>query len=267
MAALQPHKSNYWEHPNITDWDAFAVQVEHLCELHGQTQQLAAEGTHVISVDEKTGVQALERESATLPMREGKGERREFNYIRHGTQVFTGNLDLASGEMVAPTISDTRTEEDFLGHIEQTIATAPADTWIFLMDQLNTHKSASLVGYVAEQIQDAQDLGVKGKSGILKSMDSRMRYLSDQSHRIRVEYTPKHCSWLNPIEVWFSILSSKVLRRGNFSSITILKQKILDFIKYFNAKCAHAFSWSVVTKADVKAMLKKIYPTVGVFSG
>jgi transposase len=198
-------------------------------------------------------------------MAPGKGERREFNYIRHGTQVLTGNLELATGKMLSPTIADTRTEEDFVNHIKQTVATHPEDSWIFLMDQLNTHKSASLVGYVAQTIGDTQDLGTKERSGILKTMDSRMEYLSNQSHRIRFEYTPKHCSWLNPIEVWFSILSTKVLRRGNFSSIAQLKQKILDFIEYFNGRLAHAFRWSVVSKDAVKAMVNKIYPTIGLF--
>jgi hypothetical protein len=265
--ALQPHKSNYWEHPNIDNWDEFTTQVTHLCELHGQVQELATKDVHVVSVDEKTGMQALEREHETISMAPGKGEKREFNYIRHGTKVLTGNLDLSTGSMVAPTIADTRTEDDFVAHIRQTVSTDPEASWVFLLDQLNTHKGASLVEYVAGVIYDTQDLGVKGKSGILKSMSSRQIYLSNPSHRIRFEYTPKHCSWLNPIEVWFSILSSKVLRRGNFVSLADLEEKILAFIEYWNTKLAHAFNWSVVTKADVQAMLGKIYAIRGLFSG
>ena len=264
---MQPHRSNYWEHPNIEDWDGFCRQVTHLCELRKEVVTLAATGTHVMSIDEKTGMQALEREHETIPMVAGKGEKREFNYIRHGTQVLTGTLDVATGKMLLPTIADTRTEEDFLDHIKRTVATDMSAPWILMMDQLNTHKSASLVEYVAHTIGDTQDLGVKGMKGILKSMDSRMEYLSNESHRIRFEYTPKHCSWLNPIEVWFSILSPKVLRRGNFSSISILKQKILDFIEYFNTKLAHAFSWSVVSKKDIQALLKKIGSIRGLFYG
>jgi transposase len=264
---LQPHKSAYWEHPNITNWEEFATKVEHLCALHGEVPALAAAGTHVVSIDEKTGIQALEREHETVSMAPGKGEKREFNYIRHGTQVLTGNLDLATGTVVTPTVADTRTEEDFTTHIRQTVDTRAGDGWIFLTDQLNTHKSASLVEYVADVIGDIQDLGEKGTRGILKSMDSRMAYLSDPSHRIRFAYTPKHCSWLNPIEVWFSILSSKVLRRGNFVSLADLRRKILAFIAYWNAKLAHAFHWSVVTKADIQAMLCKIHTIRGLFSG
>lgn len=146
---MQPHRSNYWEHPNIKNWKEFATQVTHLCELHGTVQELAAAGTHVISIDEKTGIQALEREHETIPMAPGKGEKREFNYIRHGTQVLTGNLDLANGALVAPTVADTRTEKDFVSHIRQTMNSSAGDGWIFLTDQLNTHKSASLVEYVA----------------------------------------------------------------------------------------------------------------------
>jgi len=265
QALLQPHKSNYWEHPNIEDWDDFCDTVIHLCDLHSKVETLATAGQHIVSVDEKPGMQALERENETLPMAAGKGEKREFNYIRHGTQVLIGNLDLATGEMISPTIAETRTEKDFVEHITQTVELYREDSWIFLMDQLNTHKSASLVEYVAKSIGDSQELGIKGESGILKSMDSRMAYLSDPSHRIRFEYTPKHCSWLNPIEVWFSILSSKVLRRGNFSSTVNLKQKILNFIDYFNEKLAHPFSWAVNSKEKVQVMLQKISAFRGLF--
>lgn len=239
--------------------------MSHLCELHSEVETLATAGQHVMSVDEKPGMQALERENETIPMAAGKGEKREFNYIRRGTQVLIGNLDLATGKMVSPTIADTRTEKDFVDHITKTVDLYPEDSWTFLMDQLNTHKSASLVEYVAKSIGDRQELGIKGKNGILKSMDSRMAYLSAPSHRIRFEYTPKHCSWLNPIEVWFSILSSKVLRRGNFSSIADLKQKILNFIDYFNEKLAHPFSWAVNSKEKVQVMLQKISDFRGLF--
>ena len=227
----------------------------------------AAAGTHVISSDEKTGIQALERAGATLLMQPGKGERREFNYLRHGTQVLVGNLDLATGQMITPTVGDTRTEADFLEHIERTVASDPDASWIFLVDQLNTHKSASLVEYVAATIGDTQDLGSKGVSGILKTMPSRMAYLSHPAHRIRLVYTPKHCSWLNPIEVWFSTLSARVLRRGNFTSIAKLKQKILTYIEYYNTVLAKPYQWSVVTTTAIATMLAQIKEVRGLFEG
>ncbi len=180
-----------------------------------------------MSADEKTGIQALEREHPTLPMKPGLVERREFEYIRHGTQALIANFEVATGKLVSPSIGTTRTEADFLAHISQTMSIDPDGEWIFIVDQLNTHKSESLVCLVAERCGIEIDLGIKGKSGILKSMQSRSAFLQDTSHRIRFVYTPKHTSWLNQIEIWFSILVRRVLKRGNFTSVDQLRERIL----------------------------------------
>lgn len=202
------------------------------------------QGTHTVSLDEMTGVQALERKHATQPMKPGQVERREFEYIRHGTQTLTANLEVATGQVISPTVSQTRTEEDFVNHIAQTVATDPQAQWIFIADNLNTHRSESLVRYVAQTCGLADDLGQKGKRGILKTMPCRTAFLTDPSHRIRFVYTPKHTSWLNQIEIWFSILVRRVIKRGNFTSIHDLRQKILDFIAYFNRTLAKPFKWT-----------------------
>jgi len=116
--------------------------------------------------------------------------------------------------------------------------------WIFILDQLNTHKSASLVEYVAEACNLTIDLGEKGKSGILKNMITRSSFLSDKSHRIQFFYTPKHASWLNQVEVWFSILSRRLLRRLTTKSTEELKNSVLNFIDYFNKTSAKVFKWT-----------------------
>ena len=128
-------------------------------------------------------------------------------------------------------------------HIAQTIQTAPEDQWIFIVDQLNTHKSESLVKLVASSSGITTDLGVKGTIGILKSMASREAFLSDESHRIRFVCVPKHTSWLNQIECWFSILVRRLLKRCSFRSTEELSQKILNFIDYFNSHFAKPFVW------------------------
>lgn len=218
--------------------------------LYQTAQERAERGEATLSTDEMTGVQALSRKHPDLPMQPGHVLRREFEYKRHGTLSFIVNFDVACGRVGQVSAGPTRNEADFLAHIRRTVEAAPHVVhWHFIVDNLNTHQSASLVRYVADESDLAIDLGMKGKSGILASMEARATFLSDPTHRIVFHYTPKHASWMNQIEIWFSILSRKLLKRGNFISVADLKAKVLAFIEYFNRTMAKPFRWTYQGKA------------------
>ena len=213
--------------------------------MYAQATERHEQGERTVSTDELTGVQALERKEAGLPMQPGKVERREFEYIRHGTLAFIISRDVVTGKVLAPQAGPTRTEADFLAHVQSVVATDPnATRWHFAVDNLNIHKSAALVYWVADESDLDIDLGEKDKSGILHNQPSRAAFLSDPTHRIVFHYTPKHCSWLNQIEIWLGILTRKLLRRGSFTSVEQLRAKVLSFIEYYNDTMAKPFKWT-----------------------
>jgi len=245
QASLKPHRSRYWLNSPMKDTEQFQGESKVICDLYHEAPKLHEQGKHMLSIDEKTGIQALERCYPTHAASEGKPvELQEFEYKRHGTLCLTANFEVATGKVLAPTIAPTRTEVDFVNHMQKTVASDPEGEWTFIVDNLNTHMSESLVRWVAQQCKIEQDLGMKEKQGILLNMKTRKEFLSDPDHRIRFVYTPKHASWLNQVEIWFSILARRLLRRGSFTSLDHLRDRILKFIDFFNKTMAKPYKWT-----------------------
>ena len=242
---MKPHKIRYWLHSpeKSENPQTFAAKVNEICSLYLASTDLMEENTCVVSTDEMTGVQALEHKYPDKLPLPGQTAKMEFEYIRHGTTSLIGFFEVATGKIFPPYLNETRGESDFCEAVRQVVETAPEKDWIFVCDGLNTHKSETLVKYVAEACGIDAGLGHKGKSGILKSLRSREEFLHDPSHRIRFVYTPRHCSWMNQIEIWFGIINRKLLRRQSYTSIEEMKESIRRFIEQYNLT-AHAFRWT-----------------------
>jgi hypothetical protein len=197
---------------------------------------------NIVSSDEKTGIQALSHVHAQKA-KPGRIERKDPEYIRNGTSSLIAALNVKTGQIQNYSLGGTRKEEDYLEHVKEIVAVNPTGEHIIICDQLNIHKSESLVVWVAGQIGIEEDLGVKRKYGILKSQKSRMTFLENKGHRIRFLYTPKHCSWMNQIENWFGKLQKQVINRGEFDAVKKLENKIDNYISYYNLYSAKPCKW------------------------
>ena len=248
---IRPHHHRYWLFSKDKTVDPhFDAKVQWICEVYRDAVvDYQEHGVHTICIDEMTGIQALERIAADLPVRPGVAAKLEYEYRRHGTTTLFGNFHVATGKLWCPLLSPTRDEWDMLENINNIVCTGGAEArYRLVMDNLSTHCSASMVQMIAELNGYEGDLGKKGVRGILQSVASRKAYLSDPENRVCCVYTPRHCSWLNQIEIWFSTLRRKLLRRGSFASVDDLCDRIESFIDYYNKALAKVYQWTYTGK-------------------
>ena len=166
QAALQPQRRKMWLNTKEKDPAVFAEQVNAVCQTYREAPRRAAtDGTRTVCVDEMTGLQALERVAPDKRPQPDSVAKHEYEYQRHGTTTLIGNWDVVAGQMIACTLSPTRTEPDFVLHVAQTVATDPDVPWVFVADCLNVHQSAGLVEWVAKTCELDQPLGKKRETG------------------------------------------------------------------------------------------------------
>lgn len=227
----------------IEDRDEFNDQVSRISTLiHDCINSVNTVDYQLISMDEKPGIQALERR--TSGVKPGQLARMENEYKRHGTSTLMAAQDVRTGKIIEKSLCEKNDCATFHAFFDATLSKcSKTKKTIFILDNYGTHSSASIVKSLGTAIGYSGSLGVERKSGILKNKESRRAFLTDTTHRIHFVFTPKHCSWLNPIENWFSILQRRVIRNASFESVQDQIQAILDYIEYHNQSQFRRMNW------------------------
>jgi hypothetical protein len=243
-ADLKPHRSVYWLNSHDPDFDATAAAI---CQLYVRSPMLYQEGELVISTDEKTGMQILQRKYPTQLVRPGHPEKREHEYIRHGTRALIASFVVPTGEVVW-SLGPTRTSIDFAHHLK-TVAghfrTWPRITWV--VDNLNTHWSREACAVLAALN------GLTFEPRRLSTGAERRAFLTDPEHAYRFVFTPKHGSWLNQVELFFSVLARRFLKRGDFASATEFEQRLAVYLEAYDIREKHPYRWTYTGQPLVRA--------------
>jgi hypothetical protein len=234
-ADLKPHRSVYWLNSHDPDFDAKSKAI---CSLYVQAPILYQHGELVICTDEKTGMQILERTAPTQLARPGHPEKRERDYIRHGTRALLASFVVATGEVIGD-LEPTRTSLDFahhLTHVAGHCIECRRITWV--VDNLNTHWSLAVCRVLAflnhRRFRPKQ----------LRTGAQRRAFLTDVTQPYRLVFTPTHGSWLNQIELWFSVLARRFLKRGSFASAAEFTRRLDEFVADYNTHQAHPYRWT-----------------------
>jgi hypothetical protein len=243
-ADLKPHRSVYWLNSHAPDFEAKA---HNICSLYMRARRFFEQGRLVICSDEKTGMQILARKYPTQPIEPGKPEKREHEDIRHGTRVLIASFVGPTGQVVW-NLGQTRTSSDFAAHLANVVKQLPEmKRYDWVVDNLNTHWSLDVCRVVAQWCKVpfiAKDL----RRGV-----QRRAFLSDPSHQHVLHFTPKHGSWLNQVELWFSVLARRFLKRGDFGSAQEFETRLCDYREVYNTHQAHPYRWTYTGQPLVRA--------------
>ncbi len=218
-ADLKPHRSVYWLNSHDPDFDAKAQEI---CKLYIKAPMMYQQGRLVICCDEKTGMQALGRPHPTQPAVPGKPERREQDYIRYGTRALIASFIVPTGELIGD-LGPTRTSVDFATHLNHVAGRFPQiKDFDWVLDNLNTHWSLEVCRVIA-QLCD-----VAFEAAVLQTGKQRRAFLTDPTHKHVFHFTPTHGSWLNQVELWFSVFGRRFLKRGDFASMADFEARLLS---------------------------------------
>jgi hypothetical protein len=235
QADLKPHRSVYWLNSHDPDFDAKALAI---CKLYLDAPAMYQQGRLLICCDEKTGMQALGRPHPTQPAQPGQPAKREQDYIRHGTRALITSFIVATGEVIGD-LGPTRTSVDFaahLGHVAGQFPEISGCDWV--VDNLNTHWSLDVCRVMADLC------GVPFVAAELRTGAQRRAFLTDSTHKHVFHFTPTHGSWLNQVELWFSVLTRRFLKHGDFGSMADFEARLLGFLADYNRSHAHPYQWT-----------------------
>jgi len=237
QTAIKPHRWHYWLNSPDPDFD---IKMQDVVGLYLKAIAMYQEGEIVLSVDEKTSIQALQRKHPMIPGKAGSIDLIEHEYIRHGTCCLTAGFEVATGGVMGM-LTPNRPAEVFAEFMEWVCQYyCDARTIHIVLDNLNTHYHELTCQVVADFC--------KCDPGQTKTGRQRKDFLTNPSKRVVFHFTPTHASWLNQIEIWFSTLAGKVIRRGDFCSVGDLEDKIIEFIEYHNGYLAKPYAWTYTGK-------------------
>jgi DDE superfamily endonuclease len=243
-ADLKPHRSVYWLNSHDPDFEAKAQDI---CQLYLQALRFYQEGRLVICADEKTGMQILQRRYPTQPVQPGKPEKREHEYIRHGVRALLASFVVPTGHLVW-NLGQTRTSADWAAHLANVVHQLPAmQHYDWVVDNLNTHWSLEVCRLVA------QWCAVPFIPTDLQRGVQRRAFLCDPTHKHVFHFTPKHGSWLNQVELWFSVLARRFLKRGDYNSAQDFDTRLSDYLEVYNTHHAHPYRWTYTGQPLVRA--------------